>query len=338
MQKNKAPSFPIPTEAEEQIALFEWARLQTGRFPELALLYHVPNGGSRNKIEAARLRAQGVKSGVPDLCLPVARGASHGLYIELKRQRGGRISEEQVRWINGLLKQGYAAAICKGWQEAAKRDYRLSTAENGGLKMAKKKAGISEEVREAINEAARAGAYEAYKNTAGAYVNYFKAMETLLYNYKKLAALVADEEGYCEVEYHAGRKTFAAGSKSTGYYEQKTEADIIAEMQEEKRRQYRETKYGFERLERAINLYRDRKEFTVVRMYYFGEDYEGKPRENGKPYTWEELAFELEEAGVLKGVKTACRWRNKIVNDMAVCVFGIAAAVSAATYRRRAGE
>ena len=66
--------------------------------------------------------------------------------------------------------------------------------------MAKKKAGISEEVREAINEAARAGAYEAYKNTAGAYVNYFKAMETLLYNYKKLAALVADEEGYCEVK------------------------------------------------------------------------------------------------------------------------------------------
>lgn len=172
----------------------------------------------------------------------------------------------------------------------------------------------------------------------GAYVNYFKAMETLLYNYKKLAALAADEEAYCEVEYHAGRKTFAAGSKSTGYYEQKTEADIVAEMQEEKRRQYRETKYGFERLERAINLYRDRKEFTVVRMYYFGEDYEGKPRESGKPYTWEELAFDLEEVGVLKGVKTACRWRNKIVNDMAVCVFGIAAAVSAATYRRKAGE
>lgn len=69
--------------------------------------------------EAARLRAQGVKSGVPDLCLPVARGGNHGLYIELKRQRGGRISEEQVRWIDGLLEQGYAAAICKGWQEAA---------------------------------------------------------------------------------------------------------------------------------------------------------------------------------------------------------------------------
>ena len=60
-----------------------------------------------------------MKSGVPDLCLPVARDGNHGLYIELKRQRGGRISEEQVRWIDGLLEQGYAAAICKGWQEAA---------------------------------------------------------------------------------------------------------------------------------------------------------------------------------------------------------------------------
>lgn len=55
-----------------------------------------------------------------------------------------------------------------------------------------------------------------------------------MYNYKKLAALVADEEAYCEVEYHAGRKTFAAGSKSTGFYEQRTEADIVEEMREEK--------------------------------------------------------------------------------------------------------
>ena len=102
MRKNNTPSLPVPTEADEQIALFEWAALQSGRFPELALLYHVPNGGSRN-----------------NLCLPVARGGNHGLYIELKRQRGGRISEEQVRWIDGLLEQGYAAAICKGWQEAA---------------------------------------------------------------------------------------------------------------------------------------------------------------------------------------------------------------------------
>lgn len=198
--------------------------------------------------------------------------------------------------------------------------------------MSKKRQGLSEEVREAINEAARAGALEAYRQTGGSHVNYFKATETLLYNYKKLAALVADEEAYCAVEYHAGKKTFAASQRATGYVQTKTEADIVEEMQEERRRQYSETKRGFERLQKAIDLFRDRKEFVVVRMYYFGEDMDGNERDSGQ-YTWEQLAFDLEEAGVLKGERTIYRWRNKIVNDLAVCVFGIAAAVSAATYR-----
>ena len=112
-------SFPVPTEAEEQITLFEWARLQRGKYPELTLLYHVPNGGSRNKAEAGRLRAEGVKAGVPDLCLPVPRGRFHGLYIELKRRRGGRVDELQVAWKEELMKQGYSVALCKGWEAAA---------------------------------------------------------------------------------------------------------------------------------------------------------------------------------------------------------------------------
>ena len=97
---------PVPTEAQEQITLMNWAALQSGKYPELKLLYHVPNGGSRNKAEAGRLRAEGVKAGVPDLCLPVPRGGYHGLYIELKRQRGGRASDNQVEWLDALSKQG----------------------------------------------------------------------------------------------------------------------------------------------------------------------------------------------------------------------------------------
>ena len=116
----KKSEIPVPHEAEEQITLFHWAEWQSGKYPELKLLYHVPNGGSRNKIEAARLKAQGVKSGVPDIVLPAARGEYHGLYIELKRQRGGRISEEQKKWIAGLTEQGYRAEVCKGWEAAAK--------------------------------------------------------------------------------------------------------------------------------------------------------------------------------------------------------------------------
>ena len=52
--------------------------------------------------------------------------------------------------------------------------------------MAKKTAELSAELREAIFEAARAGALEAYAANTGDFVNYFKATETLLYNYKKI--------------------------------------------------------------------------------------------------------------------------------------------------------
>lgn len=107
----------IPTEAQEQEALFMWARIQ--KYPELRLLYHIPNGGSRHKLEAVKLRAEGVKAGVPDLCLPVARGNYHGLYIELKRLKGGRASEYQKQWLKDLNEQGYMAVICCGWEDAA---------------------------------------------------------------------------------------------------------------------------------------------------------------------------------------------------------------------------
>lgn len=64
----------LPTEAEEQATLFSWAAMKRGKYPELDLLFHIPNGGSRGKAEAARFKAEGVKPGVPDLFLPVARG------------------------------------------------------------------------------------------------------------------------------------------------------------------------------------------------------------------------------------------------------------------------
>ena len=119
----------------------------------------------------------------------------------------------------------------------------------------------------------------------------------------------------------------------TGFIQRKTEAEIVEEMREEKQKQFKETKSGFDSLTRAISLFEGHKEFVVIRLYYFGEDINGNPREGGTA-TWEEIAEELSDAGILKEIKTARRWRNKIVNDMAVCVFGIPAAVSAATYRK----
>lgn len=110
---------PPPTESEEQRALFHWAEYQRGNYPELSLLYHIPNGGKRSIREAVRFREEGVKAGVPDLCLPVARNGFHGLYIELKRTKGGRTTDCQKQWLNALSSQGYCTAVCSGWAEAS---------------------------------------------------------------------------------------------------------------------------------------------------------------------------------------------------------------------------
>lgn len=105
------------SEHEEQVALFGWAAFASVRWPELALLHAVPNGGHRNKVVAARLKGEGVKRGVPDICLPVARGGFHGLYVELKAV-GGQLSSEQKAWITALRAQGYCAEVCVGWHAA----------------------------------------------------------------------------------------------------------------------------------------------------------------------------------------------------------------------------
>lgn len=110
---------PVPKEAQEQAWLFNWCRYASVKWSELDLLYHIPNGGSRNAIEAMHLKAQGVKKGVPDLCLPVPRGKFHGLYIEMKRQKGGTLSTAQKEWIARLRNQGYRVEVCHGFKEAA---------------------------------------------------------------------------------------------------------------------------------------------------------------------------------------------------------------------------
>lgn len=99
----------------EQARVMAWTRerLDEGRYPELALLFAVPNGGLRKKATAARLKAEGVKAGVPDLWLPVARGGYLGLVIEEKAGKG-RPTTEQKAWLAALAAQGWLALVCVG--------------------------------------------------------------------------------------------------------------------------------------------------------------------------------------------------------------------------------
>jgi hypothetical protein len=82
-------------ESQHQSTLFKWTKQPEVRadFPELRLLFHIPNGGRRDPVEARHLKEQGVKKGVPDLCLPVARGGFNALYIELKTEKGRTTDE-----------------------------------------------------------------------------------------------------------------------------------------------------------------------------------------------------------------------------------------------------
>lgn len=108
-----------PTEHTEAVALLQIVRLHTGRWPELGLLFAIPNGAARHIVVARKLKAEGVKAGVPDLFLPVARGGFHGLFVELKSMTGVA-SREQTSWVAALRGQGYRAEVCRGapvaWQ------------------------------------------------------------------------------------------------------------------------------------------------------------------------------------------------------------------------------
>lgn len=107
------------SEHTEQAALFEWAAWNQSRDAALNMLYAVPNGGKRDKATAAKLKAEGVKAGVPDVVLPVARGGFHGCYIELKVGKN-KTSAEQNAWLNALKAEGYFVDVSYGWQEAAR--------------------------------------------------------------------------------------------------------------------------------------------------------------------------------------------------------------------------
>ena len=107
----------VPTEHQEGVALMQWAQ-----FHSIArkFLFHIPNGGARAIATARNLKAEGVKPGIPDYFLPYPSNGRPGLFIELKRQKGGVVSPEQKEWIRRLKSVGYAVHVAKGWEECVK--------------------------------------------------------------------------------------------------------------------------------------------------------------------------------------------------------------------------
>ena len=107
------------SEATAQRGVIKWWATACEKFglPE-NVLYHVPNGGSRDYVEACQLKLQGVRRGIPDLFLAVPRGHFHGLYIEMKRPNGGTLSSDQKEFLEGAKTRMYCAFACHGSEAA----------------------------------------------------------------------------------------------------------------------------------------------------------------------------------------------------------------------------
>ena len=109
------------TEQAEQTALFAWAALPEIRkvHPELEWMFAIPNGGTRDKIEAGRLKAAGVRAGVWDIFLPAARRSFHGAFIEMKVGKNST-SDKQDDFRRYFQWAGYFGIVCYSWEDAAR--------------------------------------------------------------------------------------------------------------------------------------------------------------------------------------------------------------------------
>ena len=96
-----------------QVACVQWYRLQ---YPQ-HIIFAIPNGGQRNVVVASKMKAEGVTAGVPDLFVPHPTRLYHGLFIEMKNGKRGRLSDNQRQMLGLLMRQGYACVVARGFND-----------------------------------------------------------------------------------------------------------------------------------------------------------------------------------------------------------------------------
>ena len=102
----------IPSEDLEQITFIQWFE----RTHPAVLIFHIPNGGKRSITQAMKFQKMGVKPGIPDMFIP-----AWGLWVEMKRRKGGVLSKDQKAVIAYLESIGDAVIVCKGWEDARQK-------------------------------------------------------------------------------------------------------------------------------------------------------------------------------------------------------------------------
>jgi hypothetical protein len=100
--------------------------------PELSMLFAVPNGFVSTPAQKAKMKREGLKSGVPDICLAVPAHNYHGLFIEMKL-KGNAPTPKQKQWHAKLRGWGYCVKVCHDWIEASELIVRYTRGAHGGL-------------------------------------------------------------------------------------------------------------------------------------------------------------------------------------------------------------
>lgn len=111
------------TEHSHQAAFFCWCQQNVEKYPCLRFAFAIPNGGERNKIVASKLKAEGVKKGIPDVFIPFPAHGCHGLWIEFKRpgtaeQKEGKLSPDQKNFAEYAISQNYGHFVAYSYLQA----------------------------------------------------------------------------------------------------------------------------------------------------------------------------------------------------------------------------
>ena len=177
-----------------------------------------------------------------------------------------------------------------------------------------------------IDEAAKAGAREVlHLQAQQRNINLYRAMERLLRGFAHRVRIAEHPEEFDFFKTGRSKDISVAPPPGTGVVDKIEAAEMFTEA---RKKAYEVEMYKLQQTYYAIAPFEDKPEFIVIRMYYFNEDANGKPRGDAEPYTFAKIAEELEAVGIQRSEKILRKWRTKIVQDMTVQMWGADGALS----------
>lgn len=187
-----------------------------------------------------------------------------------------------------------------------------------------------------MEESAEAGARKVLQLQAQQRnINLYRAMERLLRGFAHRVRIAEHPEEFDFFKTGRSKDISVAPPPGTGVVDKIEAAEMFTEA---RKKAYEVEMYKLQQTYYAIAPFKDKPEFIVIRMYYFNEDATGKPRGDAKPYTFAEIAEELEAVGIQRSEKILRKWRTKIVQDMTVLMWGADGALSVEAREPKQGQ